>query len=296
MFRHLAYGVFLVGFGAFAWRGYRDWTDATIAQGSRVATLDEEHLRTGFLLGETLVHHVNMGYPWPDVLQKVPLVKRELPPDLRTPTLEDLRKDIERKMLRMQFTFPSGRLSWPEIKSALRDRIEPEGIALLDPPEQPPDAFTIEIPQAENWTGNSLLYHLNMASQRTVSSVITSQGVCVGRDSACNSAKADEYLEDARRRVEPEHADPRLSARFLPDLSDAHIDGFANVVAAQTGIPMVVDVRIWEKGVVVKWRGEPRTLRGALDELCRTLHSGTAPLPVYWRFHDGRVWLLMAGP
>jgi hypothetical protein len=124
-----------------------------------------------------------------------------------------------------------------------------------------------------------------VVSQKLIVHDVTTEGVAVGTDEACKAARLRASLVEARRRVAAVNVDPRLDAPFRPDLADATIVGFARAVTSQTGIEMVVDGRLWDAAHAILWRGEPRRLRDALDEIC-------GRLSVYWRFHEGRIWLL----
>jgi hypothetical protein len=186
----------------------------------------------------------------------------------------------------MRFKMPTGALSWDQIVAALRERFEPEGVKVLTGTSkmQPPEGMRIELPDIE-WTGMQYLSRAYGASQQMVGFQVCSEGVCVGTNEAVNYEMQSARLIECRRRVAVEHGAPALDAEFRPDFVDAPMGSIARVVQAQTGVDLVADPEIWDTGTVVRWRGGPRPLRVALDQLC-------VPLRAYWRYKDGRVWLL----
>jgi hypothetical protein len=285
MLRHVAYACLVVAFSVFAYFGLQSW-----AHGPRIAdgggATDETPLKAGALLS---THWAAMGYPWPERRDDVVRMLRDLPPDPADPTAEDERKANEVALLEFQYPMPSGRLTWPEIFDHLKKTIEPIGVPVTTgdgSPHNPaiPATFAMDI-ESKKGNANAFLFQLHEGSREVIQYAVTSEGLAVGADEACNHAVEDARLIELRRRVEPEHADHKLDAEYRPDLMDASINAFARTVEAQTGVALVADPRLWEVGTALKWRGEPRKLRDVLDAVSTKLRA-------YWRYREGRVWLL----
>lgn len=271
--------------GWMTWQGVAGWTNPGSDVPVPDSTGDEHPLQFNTLTGTQFSHYGSMGYPWKALREEVPRWKRDLPPDPGRPTGEDARKENERRVHDLTLEMPSGRVPWPEVLDALKKGMAPFGVKVFTGKPYVPDTFEIDLP-AKSWTGFEILYAINRASEKQIAYFVTSQGVCVGTDDAVNAGRRDADLVELRRRLADEHEDPRLAAEYLPDLKDATLVGFAQVVKGQTGVEVILDPALWEIGRIIWWRGEPRPLRDALDQLCDKLH-------VYWRFVDGRVWLLV---
>ena len=271
--------------GWLTWQGVGGWTNPGSEAPLPDDTGDEHPLQFSALVGARFSHYGSMGYPWKELREEIPRLKRDLPPDPGRPTGEDARKENERRVHDLTMEMPSGRVPWSEVLDALRKGMEPFGVNVTTAKPPVSDTFEIDLP-AKTWTGFEILYAIHRSSEKQISYVVTSQGVCVGTDDAVNAGRRDADLVEIRRRLAAEHEDARLTAEFLPDLKDATLVGFSQVVKGQTGIEVVVDPALWELGRIVWWRAEPRPLREALDHLCGKMH-------VYWRYVDGRVWLLV---
>lgn len=284
--RAAASAVLVAAFAAFAWVGLRGWSAGAVVApaASDAESRDEVPLRTGFLAGKALGHFGSMGYPWEKFRARCAELEADLPPD---PAPEDEREAEKRNrllLMELRFTMPVGDVPWPEILSTLRARIEPHGVKVRTGRPQIPDAFTVKLPKQE-WTGLSIFGHMMIVTQNTIVYVVTDEGVTVGRDEVCNRAERRAALATYRRRVAPEHADPALDAEFRPDVVDANVVDFLRGITAQTGVEVVAEPGVWDTGAALAWRGPPRPLREALDELCGAFHW-------YWRWRDGRAWLL----
>jgi len=288
MLRNVAYGALVVSFVAFAYYGLiaRARAPGAATPTPDVATPDETPLEVGAFAHGALHMEISRGYPWPALREQVPLYKRDLPPDLGKPSAEDSTIAVTTTLQRMRFRMPTGPLSWPQIVDELRKRFEPEGVRVLTGPSkfQPPEGLRLELPDIE-WTGFSYVSRMYIASQQMVGFQTCSEGICVGTNEAVNYEMQSAKLIENRRRVAAEHASPALDAEFRPDFVDAPMGSIARVVQAQTGVDLVADPEIWDTGTVVRWRGDPRPLRDALDQLVVKLRA-------YWRYKDGRVWLL----
>jgi hypothetical protein len=289
MLRHVAYGCLVVSFVAFAYYGLiarARAPDAATPTATDDATQDEIPLEVGVLTQHALHKEIARGYPWPTLRESVPLYKRDLPPDLGKPSGDESRDNATITLSKMRFKMPTGPLSWPQIIDALRERFEPNGVKVLIGPAklQPPEGLRMTLPDQE-WTGIQIVSYMYQASQQMVGYQMCSEGVCVGTNGAVNYEMQTARLIEYRRRLAAEHAAPALDVDFRPDFVDAPMGSFDRVVQAQTGIEVVADPEIWDMGTVVRWRGEPRKLRDALDQL-------TVKLRAYWRYKDGRVWLL----
>jgi hypothetical protein len=287
MLRHVGYACLVVGFAAAAFYGLAGWARGPSASRAEVeAGLDEIPLQEGALTRHALQMDASRGYPWPALRETLQIYKRDLPPDLAVPSAEDSEKRVILALSDLKLTMPTGPLTWPQVLAALRERFEPVGVKVLagTPKMQPPEGFTIELPYTQ-YTGIQVLSYMYPASQQMIGYRCSSEGVCVGTSRAVNYEMSEARLIELRRRVAPEHAAPVLDAEFRPDFIDAPMGAISRVIYAQTGVELVADPELWDTGVVIKWRGEARKLRDALDQLSVKLHA-------YWRFRDGRVWLL----
>jgi hypothetical protein len=289
MLRHVAYACLLVSFVSFAYFGLvarARGPDAATFSKTDDETQDEIPLQVGAFTHRALHMEIARGYPWPSLRESVPLYKRGLPSDNARPSAEDLTNEATIKLFHMRFKMPAGSLSWAQIVAALRERFEPEGVrVLIGPPKfQPPEGFRMEFADIE-WTGIQIGSYMYQASRELVGYQISSEGICLGTDLAVNYEMQEARLIEYRRRVAVENTVPLFDVEFRPDFFDAPMGSIARIVQAQTGVDLVADPGIWELGTVVRWRGEPRKLRDALNQLCVKLHA-------YWRYKDGRVWLL----
>ncbi len=285
--RAAAFAVFLAAFVAFAWAGLRGWSSGAIGGGSAAYDPDakeEVPLTTGLLVGNELGKFGSMGYPWETYRARCGELEANLPPDPAPEETRDAEKRNRLLLMELRFTMPVGDVPWSEILPMLKTRIEPHGIKVRTGPPAIPDGFTVKLPKKE-WTGLEIFGHMMIVTQKTIVYVVTSEGVTVGRDEICNRAKREETLAVYRRRVAAEHADAALGVEFRPDVVGANIVDFLRGMKAQTGIEVVAEPGVWDTGAALAWRGPPRPLRDALDELCRGFHW-------YWRWQDGRVWLL----
>ena len=291
MLRHVAYGCLVLGFVAFGWYGLARWAGASRGKDRTPKSLDtaqdEIPLAAGALTRAKMHQEVVRGFPWPALREEIPRYKRDLPPDPATPSVYDQTRVITEKLTRLTVHMPHGPQTWPQIVAALRKEIEPLGVKVLTGPASfaPPEAYAIDIPESAGWNGFHFVSWMYVASQQLVGYQICSEGIAVGTNLAINWEMREATLLELRRRVASEHNAPILQSEFRPDFVDATMGALANIVHAQTGVELVADVELWENGVVVKWRGEPRPLRDALDQLCVKLHT-------YWRWRDGKVWLL----
>lgn len=284
--RTAASAVLLAAFVAFAWTGLRGWSDGARSAAppdEEGGTADEVPLLTGILPGPAAGHYGAMGYPWEALRTRSVELKTNLPEDPAPSSSEDAEKANIKLLSELRFTMPVGSVEWAKIISTLRARIEPHGIKVRTGKPAIPDAFPVLLPEGE-WTGLSIFGHIMIVTQNSIVYVVTSDGVTVGRDATCNRARREADLATYRRRVAAEHADPALDAEFRPDVVDANIVDFLRGMKAQTGIEVVAEPRVWDTCAVVAWRGPPRPLRDALDELCSGFHW-------YWRWQDGRAWL-----
>ncbi len=287
MLRHVAYAALLVGFAVVAVEGVAGWTRArTPPPESESTETDETPLSFRHLNHDEMHREASKGYPWPLLHEYVPLVKRDLPPDLGNPGYDDARSAVSSTLASLRFEMPEGRLLWSDVLDALRARFEPQGVKVLAGPEsmRPPSSFCLEFPR-QRWTGIQVVSWMYDASQRIVGYQVCADGVCVGTNDAVNYEMRESLLGADRRRVAAEHAAPALDVEFRPDFVDATVGALANVVQAQTGVELVADPELWDTGACLRWRGGPRKLRDALDQIAKGLHC-------YWRYRDGRVWLL----
>jgi hypothetical protein len=246
---------------------------------------DERPLAHAVMPQNQLGRYVFRGFPWQDRRPQLLALATDLPPDPDDPTAEDLRKDVERIVQRASIKFPSGRMTWPEILEALKAAFAEQGIVVMSEPQSLPDAYALDVP-ANEWTGFSLLYELYLHSDKRFAWAATSEGIVVGSNDTVNAKVRMTKLEECRRRVASEHADPIFDAPYRPDMQDSPIAAVAAGMKAQTGIDVEVCVALWEKGTILAWRGEPRPLRSALDDICKQLRA-------YWRYRDGRVSILV---
>lgn len=287
MMKHAIYGLFVAVFVVFAWQGIQGWSRQREegGQGSRLGnSLDEVPLQVGTFNPEA-AHKIGMqGHPWQRFESAIVNMKRDLPPDPAVPTAEDQRKDNERPLPDLPLPLPEGRMTWPQIVERLRTGLAPVGIKVMTGEPSPPSSFYIDVPQ-NDWVANSTFLYLRDASQKMIVYTVTSDGVAIGTDAAVDRLAVDAKLVEMRRRVAKEHMDPRLDAEFAPDLVDASVVAFSRVVEGQTGVEIVADPSLWETMPAIKWRGGPRRLRDALDEVTRRMRC-------FWRYQDGRVFIL----
>jgi len=289
MFRTVAYVALVAGFVAFSfqglsgWRGFANRIDYVTPPES---TSDETPLSIGTLQQKAMHLEIARGYPWPELREIVPMMKRGLPPDPTRPDADDRTRAVSGTLARLRVNMPTGRMTWPEVLDALRERFEPNGVKVLSGPKSlhPPAGLTILLPDRE-WTGIEVLSTMYVISQQAVGYQVSSEGVCVGTDLAVNYEMREAKLVECRDRTRVEHDAPLFDVEFRPDFVDATTRAIPKVIEAQTGVEVVVDTEIWDTGTAVRWRGEPRKLRDALNQLCQKLHA-------YWRHVDGRVWIL----
>jgi hypothetical protein len=288
MLRHVTYAVFLTGFAVFAWHGLQGWAKPPAARTSAAESRDEVPLLVASMSHDKQHMEARRGYPWQGQGEKAQVLKRELPPDVGDPTAEEARKDIESQLPTWPMPMPEGTLKWPQILDRLRKGFEPLGVDVKTGNPPVSDEFELYFPKRpanEPWTANPVLFHIHFASQKLISYRVTPEGILIGTDEAVNRLAADTEARWIRPRVEHEHDDPRLNAEFTPDMVDASVRAFSGSVLAQTGVEVVFDPGIWELGLMFKWRGEPRRLRDALDQMTKQFRW-------FWRYQQGRVYVL----
>jgi hypothetical protein len=286
MLRHVAYAAFVAAFAALVWQGVQGWSRTVDKRTHQTGSTDESALRVGSLTYEQKHRLAMMGYPWERHSSTLVKLKRDLPPDPANPTAEDQRKDIERLGPEYKLPLPEGRMTWPQMLGRLRTGLAQVGVKVMTAEPAPPESFYWDVP-ANDWVMNQSLFFMTKNSQDSVRYFITSEGLAVGTDAAVNKLALDAKLVELRRRVAPEHADPALDAEYSPDVVEATVVALANQMTAQTGVEVIADQSYWDEGIGFIWRGQPRKLRAALDEM--TSHR---KIRAYWRFHDGRVWIL----
>jgi hypothetical protein len=285
--RAAAFAVFFAAFVAFAWVGLRGWSSGGaggVTPSEPAAEADEVPLRTGFLTGHTIGHYGSMGYPWEPLRARCQELEASLPADPAPVDADEAEKKNRIILSELRFTMPAGSVPWSNVVATLKARIEPHGVKVRTGRPEIPDSCPVLLPEQE-WTGLSIFGHMMSVTQKAIVYVVTSDGVTVGRDETCNRARREADLTAYRRRVAAELADPALDVEFRPDVVDANIVDFLRGMKAQTGIEVVAEPGVWDMGPALAWRGPPRSLRDALDELCRGFHW-------YWRWQDGRAWLL----
>ena len=285
MLRNLGYLVLVATFAAFSVAGLQGWTTAPRFRQDAPSFDDERPLQIGGLVGKALVEYATKGYPWEPLRAELNAARSDLPPDPAPLSAEETESRYLGAQPGMKLKMPSGTVSWPQYVDALRQALEPYSIPLLTPPPQPPDSLEFELPKADFWPGISVIAFGMGKTREQFVAVTTCEGLVIGTKEACNRATHDGKLIGIRCQVAAEHADPKLDVPFRPDLVDASIVAFARAVETQTGIPVVVNAQLWEKGPGLAWRGEPRKLREALDELCVKFRW-------FWRYRNGRIWLL----
>ncbi len=91
---------------------------------------------------------------------------------------------------------------------------------------------------------------------------------------------------DVARRLAKEHTDPILDTQYRPDFSEAQVETVAAHILAQTGVPVIADALVWERRERITWRGEPMTLRDAMEGLSKKLRC-------HYRVKNGRVYLMV---
>lgn len=246
---------------------------------------DELPLIAGRMSSAAQGHFLAMGYPWQDRREDLVALRRSIPPDPARPTDEELRLGIEMILREAPITMPARRMTWSEIQARLRSELAPHGVKVSSGEPAVPAGFAIDVPEGR-WTGDLFLRDLHYASQKMIGAIITADGLFIGTSDACARASAGANLSVIRRSLAHENAPHRLDMPFRPDYRDAPIANVARGIKAQTGVDVVIDVRIWDTGAVVSWRGEPRPLRHALDLLCEKLGA-------FWRVKDGRVYVLV---
>ena len=210
-------------------------------------------------------------------------LKSNLPRDPSPIDTEEAEKKNRVLLSELRFEMPSGRVPWPKYLAVAKARIEPHGIKVETGEPHIRDNYVIELP-AKEWTGLEIFGHVMIATHRDIVYDVTSEGVAVGTDVAVNRARREATLVGLRRRVAAEHADPALDVEFRPDFVGADIVKFVRAATAQTGVDIAMDPGIWESAYALSWRGGPRRLRDAMDELCTAFHW-------YWRWNGKRVWL-----
>lgn len=286
MLRHLVYAAFVAAFAVFTWHGIAGWSHPATDRPHGTGSLDETPLMIGRLSHDEMHKLAMMGYPWQRFEPTIVVLKRDLPPDPAVPTAEDQRKDNERPLPDFKLPLPAGRMTWPQILGRMRAGLAPLGIKVTTAEPSPPESLFIEVPP-NDWVANESLFHVRELSQRAIVALVTSEGLAIGTDAAVNKLAIDAKLQEVRRRVAPEHADPALDAEFTPDLVQASVVALSRAIEGQTGVEVVMEEGLWDAGIGVIWRGQPRKLRDALDEF--TSHS---QMRCYWRFRDGRAWVL----
>lgn len=283
--RLAAYAAVVAAFSAFAAWGLHGWmAGAGDAPDRPAAGADEIPLKTGYVAYVHASHYASMGYPWLDQRPEMLELKSKLPPDPAPVDVEQAEKDNRQLLSELRFEMPSGRVTWPKYLEIVKSRIEPHGIKVETGEPFVPENYVLELP-AKEWTGLEIFAHVMIATHREIVYDVTSQGVVVGTDRAVNFARREALLVGLRRRVAAEHEDPALDVEFRPDLLGGDMVKFVRGMTAQTGVDVALDVGIWENAYALTWRGEPRKLRTALDELCAAFH-------LYWRWNGERVWLL----
>jgi hypothetical protein len=283
--RLAAYAAAVAAFAGFAVWGLRGWlADGGERHADPAHEPDEIPLSTGFVADVHKAHYANMGYPWFGVRAEMLALKANLPKDPAPVDTEEAEKKNRVLLSELRFEMPSGRVPWKKYFEVAKSRIEPHGVKVQTGEPRVPDDYPVELP-AKEWTGLEIFGHVMIATHRDIVYDVTSEGVAVGRDLAVNRARREATLVGLRRRVAAEHADPALDAEFRPDFVDADIVKFVRGTTAQTGVDIAMDPAIWDSAYALAWRGRPRKLREALDELCTAFHW-------YWRWNGERVWLL----
>jgi hypothetical protein len=290
--RLAAYAAVVAGFAGFAAWGLRGWMGGgtgepaarPAATPAPAADADEIPLKTGYVKDLNAEHYVAMGYPWIDLRPEMLELKDKLPPDpapVDTVEAENRNRELLKEL---RFEMPTGRVLWPKFLEIVKSRIEPHGVPVETGLPYIEENYFVELP-AKEWTGMEIFDHVMLATHRHIVFDVTSQGVIVGTDRAVNNARRDAALVGLRRRVAAEHADPALDVEFRPDVLAADMVKFVRGATAQTGVDIALEGSIWDSAYALTWRGHPRTLRDALDELCAGFHF-------YWRWNGKRVWLL----
>jgi hypothetical protein len=292
MIRTAAYVLFVVGFAAFASYGLRGWSrEPDPAEAPPVETesapADPHALRTGVLYGKALGHYGSMGSPWSGLRDEMLAAKTDLPPDPAPLSAEDAEKANRRLLLGMRVRMPVGRIAWRDFYPVLEERIEAGGVQVTTGVGRTAvlDSYPLELPDQE-WSGIEIFGHVMEITNKTIVYTVTSEGVVIGTDEACNRGTRDAALIERRRRVAAQNAaDKRLDAEFRPDVQDATVVAFLRGIQAQTGVEVAMETAAWDMGPALTWHAPPMKLRAALDELCRGFRW-------YWRVYNGRVWLL----
>jgi hypothetical protein len=283
--RLVAYSAVVAAFAGFAVWGVRGWMARDGARTDAVATeADEVPLKTGFVADVHTAHYANMGYPWLKLRPEMLELKNDLPPDPAPVDTDEQEKRIRNVLMELRFEMPSGRVPFSKYFEIAKSRIEPHGVKVQSRAPYIDDAYVLDLP-AQEWTGISIFGYVQQATHRDVVFDVNADGVAVGTDRAVNLLRRDALLKGTWRRVEAEHADPKLDVEFRPDVLGADIVKFVQGASAQTGVDIAIDVGIWEQAYALTWRGRPRKLREALDELCVAFRW-------YWRWNGERVWLL----
>jgi hypothetical protein len=291
MLRIAAYAALVAAFSVFAFIGVRGWTRPreapapTAPPADETPPADEHALRTGFLYGTDASHYGSMGNPWSALRPEMLAAARDLPPDPAPLSEEDAEKRNRIILFGLKFRLPPGRYAWRDLFPLIREQIEPSGVKVTTGSPKIADDYPVVLPDIE-WTGLSIFGEIMKRTNKEIVYAVTSEGVNVGTDEACNRAARDASLVVLRRRVARENdADTRLDAEFRPDVRNANIVAFLRGMEAQTGVEVALETRIWEMAPALSWRAPPMKLRAALDELCRGFHW-------YWRSYRGRVWIL----
>ena len=284
--RLAAYAAVVAGFVGFAAWGLRGWMGGGPGETSAkpAPETDEIPLMTGYVKDIHAEHYVATGYPWLELRAEMLELKDNLPPDPAPVDIVEMEKQNRRLLQELRFEMPSGRVPWPKLLEIAKSRIEPHGVRVETGPPLIDENYFVELP-AQEWTGLSLFDHVMLTTHRHIVFDVTSQGVIAGTDRAVNNARRDALLVSLRRRVAAEHADPALDAEFRPDFLAANMVKFVRGATAQTGVDIALEGNVWDSAYSLTWRGRPRKLRDALDELCAGFH-------LYWRWNGTRVWLL----
>lgn len=281
--RLVAHAAVIALFAGFAVWGVRGWMGGGAVE-TPAPLADEIPLKTGYVENLHTAHYASMGYPWIKLRPEMLKMKNELPPDPAPVDIEEQEKRIRNILMELRFEMPSGRVPFPKYFEIAKSRIEPHGVKVQTAAPYVRDGYLLELP-AQEWTGISVFGYVQEATHRDVVFDVNSEGVAVGTDQGVNRLRRDAILFGTWRRVAGEHADPVLDAEVRPDVLAADIVKFVRNVSAQTGVDIAIDVGIWEQAYALTWRGRPRKLRDALDELCTAFRW-------YWRWNGERVWLL----
>ncbi len=249
-----------------------------------LATDDEVALALGHFQGHDLWRQVQQGWPWRELAQDLERARTDLPDDPVGST-QAIGSRIEETLEERRFRYAQRSATLNDVIARLQYELSPLGVNVYTREPLPPSGFVFDVPD-RIWNTMELTRFLDDTTGRMIRAGLTTEGLCLGTEDACSRAWNEEKLFSARRRVATEHDAPELSVPYRPNFADASIVSVARDIQAQTGIEVVVDIRIWEKVPGFRWRRDPIALRVALDRLAGKLDA-------FWRFRDGRVWLLL---